>query len=96
MNILVTYDVNTETPAGRSRLRKVAKACLGFGQRVQLSVFECSLSAENLHRLRARLLKIIDVEQDSLRIYTLHGKREEVVEVHGRDMYTDFRVPLII
>ncbi len=96
MNVLVAYDVNTQTKAGESRLRKVARACKGFGQRVQFSVFECSLSEADFERLRSRLLKIIHIEEDSLRIYMLYGRREEVVEVHGRDLYVDFRDPLIV
>jgi CRISPR-associated protein Cas2 len=96
MNLLVAYDVNTQTSAGARRLRQVAKICLGFGQRVQDSVFECSISPADMERFRARLLKVIDVEEDSLRIYKLHPKREEVVEVHGRDLYRDLSAPLII
>lgn len=96
MNILVAYDVNTETKEGQTRLRRVAKTCEGFGQRVQFSVFECSLSDANLERLRSRLLKIIDVDSDSLRIYILRGRREEVVEVHGRDLYEDPMDPKIV
>jgi len=96
MNLLVAYDVNTQTSAGARRLRQVAKICLGFGQRVQDSVFECSISPADMERFRARLLKVINVEEDSLRIYKLHSKREEVVEVHGRDLYRDLSDPLII
>ena len=96
MNILVAYDVNTQTPAGARRLRQVAKACEGFGQRVQDSVFECSISPVDMERFRVRLLRIIDVGADSLRIYRLHPNREEVVEVHGRDLYRDFSAPLIV
>ena len=96
MNLLVTYDVNTQTPAGARRLRQVAKACEGFGQRVQDSVFECSISPSDMERFRVKLLKIISVQEDSLRIYRLHPHREDVVEVHGRDLYRDFSAPLII
>ncbi len=96
MNVLVAYDVNTQTPAGAKRLRQVAKACEGFGQRVQDSVFECSISPSDMERFRAKLLKIIHPQEDSLRLYRLHPHREEVVEVHGRDLYRDFSAPLII
>lgn len=96
MNLLVTYDVNTQTVAGAKRLRQVAKVCEGFGQRVQDSVFECTISPSELETFRARLLAIIDVRQDSLRIYRLHIQREEVVEVYGRDLYRDLQAPLII
>lgn len=96
MQILVAYDVSTLTPEGRRRLRKVAKACEGHGVRVQFSVFECSLTAVQLQGLRGKLLKIIDSAEDSLRIYILYGKREEVVEVHGRDLFVDPFDPMIV
>lgn len=96
LNIVVVYDVNTETAEGAKRLRHVAKICLDFGQRVQDSVFECTLLPKDMERFRARLLKVIDPELDSLRIYHLASNREEVVEVYGRDQYTDFRGPLMV
>lgn len=96
MNLLVSYDVNTQTKAGEKRLRQVAKICLGFGQRVQDSVFECSISLPDLERFRSKLLKIVDTDEDSLRIYRLHPNRDEVVEVHGRDFYRNLDAPLII
>ncbi|NLI00421.1 MAG: CRISPR-associated endonuclease Cas2 [Chthonomonadales bacterium] len=95
MDILVCYDVNTETPEGRKRLRQVAKACEGSGQRVQFSVFECSLSETNLQRLRGKLLAIIDKDLDSLRIYRLIGSREQSVEAYGCDRYVDFGGSLV-
>jgi len=66
MMVLVTYDVNTETPAGKRRLRRVAKACENFGQRVQNSVFECLLDPAEWVALRSRLVKATDQELDSL------------------------------
>ncbi len=96
MNVLLTYDVNTETKAGQKRLRQIAKACEGYGQRVQDSVFECTISPTEMERFRIRLLKIIDPQIDSLRIYRLHPERDEVVEVHGVDLYQDFSAPLIV
>ena len=69
--MLVTYDVNTSDPAGRRRLRRVARACLDWGQRVQYSVFECELDPAQWVLLRARLLDEIDPETDSLRFYRL-------------------------
>lgn len=96
MNILVTYDVNTQTSAGARRLRQVARACLGFGQRVQDSVFECSISEVDMERFRQKLLKIIDEDQDSLRIYRLPSRREEVVEVYGLDYYRNPSDALIV
>jgi len=95
-DIIVSYDVNTETPQGKRRLYKVARACKAFGQRVQYSVFECSVTEANLERLRHKLKAIIDPEQDSLRIYYLRGKREDCVEVYGLDRYVDFNGPLVV
>ena len=96
MDLLVTYDVNTETKEGRRRLRKVAKICEGTGQRVQLSVFECTLNETQLERMKQRLLKVIDTDQDSLRIYHLPGGRQRLVEAYGRDAYVDFEQPLVL
>lgn len=96
VNLLVSYDVNTEDAAGRKRLRMVAKACAAFGQRVQYSVFECDISETDLVRLRQRLLKVVDEDRDSLRIYRLRGRREEVVESYGRDTYVDYWGPLVL
>ena len=78
MRILVTYDVSTTTPAGERRLRRVAQACVDFGQRVQKSVFECSLTEAQFEKLRGRLLEEINLEEDNLRIYRLPGKRGAV------------------
>jgi len=71
MMVLITYDVNTETPAGRTRLRKVAKACQNYGQRVQNSVFECLINGAQFKRLQAELEELIDLKTDSLRYYFL-------------------------
>ena len=75
MNILVTYDVNTETSAGRRRLFKVAQTCKNFGQRVQYSVFECRVDEAQYEELSAKLQKIINPKSDSLRVYRLRGER---------------------
>ena len=74
MLVLITYDVNTENAAGRGRLRKVAKECVNYGQRVQNSVFECNLDAAKLGLVKHKLEKLIDPEKDSLRIYNLGNK----------------------
>lgn len=95
MDVLVAYDVNTETRAGRRRLRQVATVCKDFGQRVQYSVFECRVTEAQSESLRARLLKVIDKDEDSLRIYRLPQPREEHVEVHGLDSYLSYEDPLI-
>jgi CRISPR-associated protein Cas2 len=96
MDVLVSYDVSTEDAAGRRRLRQVAKVCLNFGQRVQKSVFECSVNEMKLERLRQSLLKCIDSKADSLRIYRLLEPRAEHVEAYGRDTYVDFGGPLVV
>ncbi len=95
MELLVTYDVATESLGGQRRLRRVAQACQSFGQRVQKSVFECTVSEMDKERLVARLLKCIDKEEDSLRIYRLSEPRRRNLEVYGLDHYTDFKKPLI-
>jgi len=94
-DILVCYDVNTGTKEGRGRLRRVAKACTNYGQRVQDSVFECSVGVVELHKLRTRLLEVIVLSEDSLRIYHFRDQRDKVIESHGIDKYIDFNAPLI-
>ena len=96
MELLVVYDVSTETPAGRARLRRVAKICEAYGQRVQKSVFECVLAPEQVELLQHDLEQAIDSQQDSIRIYRLR-------EPHGRHTYTagrqprfDIRDPLVL
>ena len=96
MWILVTYDVSTETPEGRARLRRVAKACEGYGQRVQKSVFECTVSDVTFHRMKARLLDIIDEKQDSIRFYKLPAGRDRRVEEYGQSSVVDFTGPLVV
>lgn len=96
MDILVAYDVNTEKPAGRRRLRRVAKLCEGYGQRVQLSVFECRVTDTELQRLLHRVADEIDPEQDSLRVYRLPEARGRSVFVFGRDDYVDPDGPLVV
>ena len=84
MLVLVTYDVNTETAAGRKRLRKVAKACVDHGQRVQNSVFECLLDAAQYAVFKAQLTTLIDPDADSLRFYQLGNSYKTRVEHIGR------------
>lgn len=92
MEILVTYDVSTESKEGRRRLRHVAIVCQAFGQRVQKSVFECSLGDMQLEELKHKLLEIINEEEDSLRIYHIRGDVEE----YGLNAKIDFDDPLIV
>ena len=83
MLMLVTYDVNTETAAGRKRLRKVAKICVDHGQRVQNSVFECLLDAAQYVAFKAKLAQVIDPQTDSLRFYSLGNAYKTKVEHIG-------------
>ena len=83
MLVVITYDVCTETPAGRARLRKVAKACVGHGQRVQNSVFECVLDAAQCRAFQNQLVSLIDPAADSLRFYYLGNRYEAKVEHFG-------------
>lgn len=96
MQVLVTYDVSTVTAAGRRRLRRAAKACLDYGQRVQHSVFECLVDSTQLVNMRARLLEIIDPETDSLRIYILGKDWDNRVEHHGAKPSFDPSGPLVV
>jgi len=83
MLVLVTYDVNTETAAGRKRLRQVAKQCVNYGQRVQNSVFECALDAAQYKKVQSLLVSLIDPQADSLRFYNLGNHYTSRVEHFG-------------
>ena len=96
MWVVVTYDVSTETAAGRRRLRRVAKACEGYGQRVQKSVFECTVSDTTYERMKTRLLKLINQREDSIRFYRMPEERERRVEEFGVGQVIDFKGPLVV
>ena len=96
MLVLVTYDVNTETPEGRRRLRKVAKICVNHGQRVQYSVFECLVDNAQWTAFRAELIDRIDSDNDSLRFYFLGKNWREKIEHVGAKKSYDPEGPLII
>ena len=83
MMVLVTYDVNTETAAGQKRLRKVAKACQNYGQRVQNSVFECIIDPVRLKELQAALERLMNKDKDSIRYYYLGDDWRKRVEHVG-------------
>ncbi|MCD7762738.1 MAG: CRISPR-associated endonuclease Cas2 [Lachnospiraceae bacterium] len=83
MLVLITYDVSTVDGAGRRRLRKVAKECVNYGQRVQNSVFECVVDASQSLLLKDALLKLIDPEKDSLRFYYLGNNYKTKIEHFG-------------
>jgi CRISPR-associated protein Cas2 len=95
MLMLVTYDVNTETSAGRRRLRRVARACLDCGQRVQNSVFECEVDPAQWATLKARLTGEIDAAKDSLRFYRLGANGRARIEHVGAKPVLDLDGPLI-
>ena len=80
---LITYDVSTQDAAGKARLRKVAKECVNYGQRVQNSVFECILDASQLLLLKNRLVSLINEKEDSLRFYYLGNNYRTKVEHFG-------------
>ena len=94
--MLVAYDVNTGSPAGRRRLRRVARACLDFGQRVQNSVFECEVDPGQWTALRARLAAEIDPTVDSLRFYRLGTEGRRRVEHLGAKPVLDLDGPLLL
>jgi len=83
MLVLITYDVSTETKEGRSRLRKVAKECSNYGQRVQNSVFECVFDAAKCREVKENLLNIINQKEDSLRFYYLGKNYKNKIEHYG-------------
>lgn len=96
MLVLITYDVNTETPLGRKRLRQVAKQCMNYGQRVQNSVFECVLDAAKCREVQHKLEQIIDKDKDSLRFYYLGDNyKSKVVHIGTKESF-DIESTLII
>lgn len=95
MMVLIAYDVNTTSEAGKQRLRVVAKQCQNYGQRVQNSVFECLVDAAQMKQLKHRLVGLIDPERDSLRIYYLGNNWRNRVEHVGAKVSIDLEGPLI-
>lgn len=83
MLTVITYDVNTENAEGRRRLRRVAKHCVNYGQRVQNSVFECVADAATMVKIKAELLELIDSDKDSLRFYNLGNRYDGKIEHYG-------------
>lgn len=95
MLVLVSYDVEATSPGGARRLRRIARACQDYGQRVQFSVFEIEVASDQWVLLRARLLAEMDAARDSLRFYFLgHGRRR--IEHVGTKPALDFDAPLIV
>ena len=83
MLVLVSYDVSFEDPGGKRRLRRIARICTNYGQRVQYSVFECVVDPAQWAALRAQLLEAFDAAQDSLRFYFLGKNWQRRVEQNG-------------
>lgn len=83
MLVLITYDVSTKDSAGKKRLRKVAKECVNYGQRVQNSVFECILDMSQFLILKNKLVSLIDEDKDSIRFYNIGNKYETKIEHYG-------------
>lgn len=95
MMVLVSYDVATDTEGGARRLRRLAKACRDYGQRVQYSVFEIEVEPAQWVALKARLLSIADAGTDSLRFYFLGSNWQAKVEHHGAKAAVNLQGPLI-
>lgn len=95
MLILVAYDVSTKTSEGEQRLRRVAQVCKDFGQRVQKSVFECSVNEAQYEDLVRRLVVYMDEGEDSIRFYRLIEPRDRYLKVFGVNQSVDFDAPLI-
>lgn len=95
MMVLITYDVNTQTKEGRTRLRKVAKQCVNYGIRVQNSVFECVMDPAKCRELKAKLEDIIDIGKDSLRFYYLGDKYKTKIEHIGSKDTLKVEEPMI-
>jgi len=96
MMVLVSYDVCTIDNAGKTRLRRVAKACLDYGQRVQNSVFECTVDPAQWTALKQRLVDLVEPETDSLRFYFMGSNWQHKVEHVGAKPAVDFGSPLLI
>lgn len=95
MLVLITYDVSTETQQGRKRLRKVAKECVNYGNRVQNSVFECVMDAAKCRQVKEKLLEIINEKEDSIRFYYLGNNYKTKVEHFGINKNFDVEGVLI-
>jgi len=96
MLVLICYDVNTQDRAGRRRLRRIAKACEGYGNRVQYSIFECQVDATHWAELQGRLLAIVDRATDSIRFYFLGEGGFARCEHHGIKPSFDLEGPLVL
>lgn len=96
MNILITYDVQTESSAGQRRLRRVSRLCMNYGQRVQNSVFECTITEVQLTELKNQLETTIDATSDSIRIYFLNKSESRRTITLGKQTSFNVESPLIL
>lgn len=96
MLVVVSYDVSTKETAGQRRLRRVARTCEDYGQRVQNSVFECLVDPEQWAALKLRLLDEVEPSEDSLRFYFLGSNFERRIEHHGAKAVRDLQAPLVL
>jgi CRISPR-associated protein Cas2 len=96
MMVVVCYDVSTETPEGRRRLSHIAKICKNYGQRVQKSVFECTVEPAQWTALRYQLLNEANLKEDNLRFYFLGANWQKRIEYHGAKVFFDFEGTLIV
>lgn len=96
MLVLITYDVSTETEAGKKRLRQIARQCTNYGQRVQNSVFECKLDPTQYRQLQAKLVAIMDPKADSLRFYNLGDHYAKRIEHYGIKEAYDPDAPILL
>lgn len=96
MNILITYDVQTESSAGQRRLRRVSRLCMNYGQRVQNSVFECTITEVQLTELKNQLENTIDATSDSIRIYFLNKSESRRTITLGKQTSFNVESPLIL
>lgn len=95
MFILITYDVDTTTPHGKKRLRKVAKECVNYGHRVQNSVFECEIDNAKWLVVKNKLINLIDKDHDSLRFYYFGDRKKAKFEHIGVNPSLDVTAPLV-
>ena len=95
-HLLVSYDVNVTTTAGKRRWRHICKTCKNYGQRVQFSVFEVQVNEAQREALIHKLKTLINEEEDSIRIYNLPTDRDANVISFGLDSYCDYQDPLVI
>lgn len=97
MMVLVAYDISLEDSGGPARLRRIAKACLDYGVRVQYSVFECEVDPAQWTFFKDQLLNLYDEEKDSLRFYKLGKNWQNRIEHHGAKRAPDiFRDAMIL